>query len=552
MDNLIERRTFLGMSLGSAGALMLAACTGGDRRPSLSASGRPTLRLPGGEWGFPSPFAYLAGPGYFRMSYIYDTLLWEDATGEPLPWLASRYQPSSDGLTHTFEMRDNVRWQDGRPLTAEDVVFTVNYFAAQSRTLSPLVIARGPRDLVNVTASGRNVEFRLAQPDIAFREAIAAMPIVPRHVWSSVPDASKVDDPTMLVGSGPYRLESYTRGEGSYLYTANDDHFLGEPYVERIENLPVDDALTGLLAGILDSAGSREAGVGSDALAPFRGDDSYGIIEDTGGFTLGLYWNLAKGGPLADVRFRRACIMAIDRQGYVDKVLGGNGAPGNPGFLPPSHPLRVDVEQYPYDPGMANRLLDDAGYPRGSSGIRQDQGGRPLRYTMLVLNTLPPIVDVVARSLKEVGVELVVQALDIPSQFGRMTRGDYEMAIPLYGGLSGDPDYMRALYSSKSPVNFQHAQGYVDPEFDAIAERQRRTLDAEERKKLVARMQQIVARDVPFLPLFYPAGFQVFKKSVFDQWYYTPGGFAGGNPYAYNKQAYVTGRKTGLDVRTPS
>ncbi|PZR78078.1 MAG: hypothetical protein DLM65_14055, partial [Candidatus Aeolococcus gillhamiae] len=124
----MDRRTFLRSSVLAAGAVAVASCTSSSKTTSSGSAGgpvpRPTLRLPGGDFGFPSPFAYVRGPGYWRMTYIYDSLLWKDSTGQLMPWLASRYERSADGLTYMFELRDNVAWNDGQPLTPDDVVFT--------------------------------------------------------------------------------------------------------------------------------------------------------------------------------------------------------------------------------------------------------------------------------------------------------------------------------------------------------------------------------------------------------------------------------------------
>ncbi len=133
----MDRRRFLRASLQAAAALTLASCTKSPSSPTASKTGatpgslgpapRPTLRLGDEEdYGFPSPFAYRLGPGYQRMSYLYDSLLWSDSTGKLLPWLAGRYQRSSDGMTYSFELRDNARWHDGRPVTPDDVVFTLS------------------------------------------------------------------------------------------------------------------------------------------------------------------------------------------------------------------------------------------------------------------------------------------------------------------------------------------------------------------------------------------------------------------------------------------
>jgi peptide/nickel transport system substrate-binding protein len=108
---------------------------------------------------------------------------------------------------------------------------------------------------------------------------------------------------------------------------------------------------------------------------------------------------------------------------------------------------------------------------------------------------------------------------------------------------------LRTFYSSRVKGRLQGAQGWVDHEFDDLADRQLVTADVAERKRLVARMQQILAAQLPALPLYYPTLFSVFRRSAFDQWYYTPGGLGGGLPSAINKQALVTGRRTGLAIR---
>lgn len=550
MDLRMSRRTFVRASAGAAAALYLGACEGASP-PRRSG----TVRLAGGSFGFPSPFAYIASFGYVQTSYLYDTLLWKDSTGRMLPWLAQRVRRSRDGLTYTFELREGVKWHDGRPLTAADVAFTFEYFAKQ--TLGPLIVAQ-PFGVKEARATGpRTVEVALELPAVTFLNTVAgAVPIVPKHIWSSIDDAPKAQDSDVLVGSGPYRLKSFSPGEGASLYLANDGYFLGKPFIRRIELRPVDDELTALRAGQIDVADTRVEGVGEDALAGFRSDDSLGIAQDTGSFTFPLIFNLGRGGALDDVRFRRACALAIDREAIVERLLGGNGRPGNPGFLPPDHPFRVEVEQYRFDPAAAGRMLDEAGYERsGSAGIRRTAGGEPLSFRILTGNSpVPPVLDLLVGGLKAVGIELKPQAVDLPTLFGLTQQGKDDIALTLYPGPGGtapnaDPDTLRTFYSSKLRGRLQGAQGYANPELDRLAERQLVTADRPERMRIVADLQRIVARDLPALPLYFPTLFTVFRKEAFDQWYYTPGGFAGGLTGVFNKQVFVTGSKTGLKVR---
>ncbi|MGI9119305.1 MAG: ABC transporter substrate-binding protein [Acidimicrobiales bacterium] len=565
----MNRRSFLLASFGATGALVLGACSDtddtttapngsvapGEGTSGLAPAPRPTLRYgvgPPPDQGFPSPFAYVRGGGYVQMSLIYDTLLWNDSRGEVMPWLARSFKPSDDGLTYTFELRDDVSWQDGRPLTPDDVVFTFEYFAGQK--LSPQVIVQpsqqgGVKEVV--ATGGQDIEFRLGRPDTTFLEFVAAaVPIVPRHVWESIPDAGKAMDPGVLVGSGPYRLDSYGPGEGSYLYVANDDYFLGRPFVERIENPPVGDAITALLAGELDAASAPFNGVRPEAVAPFRTDPAFGILDGAPGASqLGLYWNLAKGGPLADARFRQACAKAIDRADLVERLFGGNGTPGNPGWIPPGDPAHVEVEQYPFDLAAANQMLDDAGYARSGQGARQRPDGGPLRFSLLVSNApVPPATELIVRALGAIGVELVPEALDTPSFNQRVLAGDTEMSLIGSGGMNGYPDYLRRVYASTTKLT-QHAQGYVNPEVDRLCQEQLTTLDEGERMGQIAQIQRLVADDLPLLPLFYPTPFYIFRRAVFDQWYYTPGGLGGNIPTATNKQVFITGVQTGTEIR---
>ncbi len=547
----MDRRRFLATTLGAAGGLLLTSCTGSDdEQSSGTQGGRPTLRLEGGGFGIPSPFGYVAGLGYYRMSYIYDTLLWKDASGELLPWLATGFSRSDDGSTYTFELREGVRWHDGRPLTAEDVAFTFDYFA--SHTFSPLLVAQ-PQDVAEVRAVGeRTVEFRLERPVVTFLEQVAgAIPIAPAHIWSSIQDPGAERDLATLVGTGPYRLESYSESEGTYLYIANDSFFLGTPFVERIEMAPVGDQLLALLGGQIVAGEARE--VGPDALEPFQRDRAYGILENKGAFSSPLYWNIGRGGALAEVRFRRACAHAIERAGIVERI-GGAGLPGNPGFLPPTHPFHMEVEQYPYDPGVANELLDQAGYVRVGSGVRQGPDGQPLHFGLLVDEDSAAVAELVVGALGAVGVELTPQFVDLVSLFQNKARGNYDMAVTFFPGPSGisansDPDYLRLIYSSRLPPSSQAVQGYVNEELNELLERQLVAQDEAERMRLLATIQEIVSQDLPVLPLYYSTQFFVFRNDVFDQWYYAPGGMATGIPQPYNKQAYVTAQMTGLEIR---
>lgn len=565
MSEQFARRTFLASAFGAAGAVVLGGCAGGTSPGGDSGGnaggtgardGRPRVRMAGGPVGFPSPFGYASALGYYQMSLLYDTLLWKDSTGELLPWLASGYQRSPDGMSYTFTLREGLRWSDGKPLTADDVAFTFSYF--NEKTLPPFVIAQ-PRGVAGARATGkRTVQVQLAAPIGTFPEFVAgAVPIVPRHVWEPIGDPARAMNPEVLVGSGAYRLDSFRGPDQPLAYTARDDYFLGKPFVSRIEMIPVGDPLAALRAGDVDAGGNMEmlGGTRPDVLQPFRNDSAFGIVGAPADFGYPLYFNLGRGGALADPRFRRACARAINRGDIVERLTGGNGQPGNPGFLPPDHPYHVDVEQYSFDAAAANAMLDGAGYRRGGDGTRTSPDGSPLSLQLLTGSPLTPAAQLVAEDLGRVGVQVTPRAIALgPQLFGPKMAGQFDLAILPYPGPSGtppmsDPDQLRMVYSSTLPAPTPTgAAGYTNPQFDQLAMAQLATPDGPQRQQLVAEMQRIVASDLPLLPLYYSTSHYIFRREAFDQWYNTPGGFP---VNVVNKQAFVTGRKTGLEIRQP-
>lgn len=559
----LPRRTFLKGTVGAfgvaaLGATALGACTRqGQGADTGGAPGGPTIRIQGGTFGLPTPFNYTAAPGYWRMHFMFDTLLWADKTGVQMPWLAARHEGSEDGMVHTLELRE-AAWHDGTPFTVDDVLFTFEYF--DSNVLSPLAIAF-PRSIAEVVDTGeRTVEFRLDRADVNFERAVlGSVPIIPQHVWADIADPQAELSDEAFIGTGPYRLVDRDDAQGRLAFDANDDFWLGPPYVRRIEMIQVDSTMepSAVRAGQIDGGQAPVEGVRDEIIEPFRQDPAFGVLEQETAFAFPLFWNASKDGALADLKFRQACMMGIDREDIVERLLTGNGAPGNPGFLPPGHPFHVDVEQYAYDPEAARELLDEAGYPMGPDGVREQPDGSPLRFRLSTHDTVPPALpELVAANLAEVGIAVEQEIVDLVSLFGMKTQGTYDMLMYLYPGPVGtttnaDPDILRPVFHSEPANKLYAAEGYANPELDELLEAQYTLQDEEERREAIAEVQRIIARDLPMCILYYTTMFFVYREDAFDAWYYTEGGFGPGIPDAYNKHAFVTGRQTGMEIRQP-
>lgn len=559
----MDRRTFLRAGLGAAGALgaasLLGACgksahsTGASAVacPVTRACPRPTVRQAyGGIGGFPSPFAYQTPAGYALMINIYDTLLWNDQTAAFVPWLAKSYTASADGLTYRFVLRDGVRWHDGHPLTPSDVVFSFNYtehFSGPPRL-------GVPSQSVKVTATGpQEVEIVLPAANVTFESlTLATLPIIPEHVWSTITDPAKVTDTAMLIGTGPYTLTTYSPTQGFYRFDAVDSFYLGKPFVKTQEYLePANsDQLLAVLDNQLDGGAGPAAGTLPSTLEPFRNNPAYGISEYANAFGTTLRWNAAKGAPFNDIRFRRACTMAINRPDMARRLLGGNGGPGNPGYLSPTNPYyNPAVQQYPFDPAGAERLLDEAGYKMGSSGVRVAPDGTPLAYPLLVTTDAPAAGELVVSYLGKIGIQLTAQSVDIITLFGRLPQGDYQMAVAFDDGGVSDPDELRQAFCNPGLDNFEHVQGYNNPQLNKLGNRQLSTVDKAVRHQLINQMQTIIAEDIPIVTLYTANSYFVYRTSVFDQWGTLPESVGGGPQYNSAKLPFTIGVPTGLQVR---
>jgi peptide/nickel transport system substrate-binding protein len=512
-------------------------------RPAEPAAGAPyveTLRLPGGGyWGHPSPFGFNRGPGFSRASLVFDTLVWRDASGETIPWLATDWAMSGDGLTWTFTLHNGVRWQDGQPLTVDDVVFSIEYYLAHPG--AGWFMAQVGQVESAAAVSDSQVAINLAAPYAPFLQTVAeAMLIFPQHIWQNVTEPQAFTEPEAFIGSGAYRLVEYSQQEGAYLFEANPDFFLGLPYVRRIEFVPTSDDFLALSNGDV-AAFDKFGGVTEEMLAPFR-LEPFAVGQAPGEWGMFLYFNLEKETPLQDVRVRQAIAHAVDRQAMVDRVLFGLGDRGSPGYLPLSNPAyNPDVIEYAYDPNRARALLQEAGYD-----------GTPIQvaYSPDWIMASPRVIEIVEAGLSEVGIGLKKVTMDQATIDAAANEGSYEMLISGFGGLGADADQLRRNFASSSQTRgFSRALGYSNAEFDALAKAQVTMTDPAEREAALHQMQAILAQDLPALALYYTARVVVYNAQVFDNWYFTPGGYGGGIPQPYNRHQYIVGVPEGLDIR---
>ncbi|MBA2467794.1 MAG: ABC transporter substrate-binding protein [Chloroflexia bacterium] len=506
----VTRRELLAGAAGGAMALRYAGAGAQDDRQSVE-----LLTYGGPDSGVPNPFQVLpAGPGGpILVSLIYDTLTWKDATGI-IPWLASEWSVSGDGLTYTFQIVSGATWHDGQALTAEDVAFSYTYYASH-----PYVWMRS--DVVAAaTAVGNTVTITLQRTYAPFIEDVAGIvPIIPRHVWESVDDPLTYTGPDRTMGSGPYTLAEYDQTEGGYRLVSNDAYWRGTPIIAEFRQItvPPEALIQAAIQGEVDLASSPDASV-RNLLA----DNERLAIQESAPLSIVRLAVNTTQAPLDRVEVRQAIAYALDRARIAETVTRGPAIVGSAGVVPPETPwFNPNLTQYAYDPERAGELL----------------GGERLTID-LVADARAREPELMIPMLEEVGITLNVQSVDSATRIQLLRDGDFQLGFLTHIGVGGDPDYLRRWYNVEETNAYAQGSLFSDEEFTSLGEAQAASLDPAERKEIVFRMQEILAEQLPTIVLYHRRFYWMNDPGRFipmETW----GGLMNGIPFPHNKLALI-------------
>ncbi len=464
---------------------------------------------------------------------VYDSLFWSQAKQDPEPWLAEKAVSSDGDKTWTVTLREGVKWHDGRPLTAEDVTFSFDYYRQQpgaSGRYAHHVFDVPPLDRSEVV-DPRTVRFFFKQPAPQFDIMPGAdLPIIPKHIWETITEPSKATS-ALPVGSGPYKVTEMVSDQ-RYRLVANEAYFKGKPTVDEIEMPVVKDpaaAFAALRTGGVDFV-SRN--VPAELVPQFDGSSEVKVAKSTKFESTNLNFN-ARKAPLNDPSLRKAISLATDNKALVDTVLLGRGTPGRDGFIHPDSPWAEPSGTHEFDRARAERMLDQAGYTaRDPDGVRKSPTGARLDFKVLVSSFDPQdlrAVQLMSQQVAPIGVRMTPDALDPVSL--RQRRSAPPGQVPTYDAYVStlethghvDPDALYYFFHSPGPKGFgAQITGYSNPRFDQLVEKATVT-GKEERKPLLHDAQRILAEDAPVLVFWYRSGEWAYRSSAYSGWVEDPG-----------------------------
>jgi peptide/nickel transport system substrate-binding protein len=420
---------------------------------------------------------------------IFDSLVKRDQHYEVRPWLAKSWdQP--DPLTYVFHLNPGVRFHNGQPLTSADVKWSID--SAHNGT----VITAKSGSFIQIdhvdAADPLTCVVHLKRPDpfLLWNLSDGALGILPA--------GSGKDFWRHPIGTGAYRFVSQQQDKDVIL-ERNEDSWQPKPFIPRIRFNVVPDDTTRALELQKGSADVAINALEPDTVHALRSNPRLDIQSTPG--TIVNYINLNLSDPyLHDVRVRQAVAMAIDRKLILDTIWHGQARLADD-LLPPGHWARTDdIARYPYDPAKSNMLLDAAGYRRGSDGVR-------FHLQMKISNTSSPtrlMALVIQQELRAIGIAMDVRIYEFGTFFADVTKGAFGMYALRWIGGNESPDIFRLAYATASlPPHGANRGHYVNPELDALMADAAASTDLGRDRADYVKVQQIVARDMPTIPLWY-------------------------------------------------
>lgn len=464
-------------------ALSAVGCAGREAASRGAKGGDGTLRLSFvGEPRSLNPNLWLDEHAMLVGQNLFSKLVSLAADGSLLPDLAERWDESPDGLTYTFHLRPGVVWHDGYPLTARDVRQTFVRMAEESSNRE--IAGR----IAEVTAlDDRTVTIRLREPWAAFLPTLGwfGTSILPAHLYGT---AAWQDHPANLrpIGTGPFKLRSWDAGRRLVL-EKNDEYFGPGPYVDRVEYLfteSPEEAADLLVSGKSDLLVGRPP---VHQVGRLSREPGLRLITSPADARSYLGLNLRRR-PFQDLRVRRAMNLAIDRAALVDRALAGIGTPAV-GFYTPTIGWAYN--------GNARAPLYDRAEARALFAKALPPGFKATLVCPMV-GSVNPLANEVVRQFEDAGLRVEAQCVPPQQYFERVfTTRDFDLVL-MAGSQGPDPDNMAARFASTGAFQFM---GYANAELDAELSRAARNSDAAIRASAYHRAQEILAADLPIVPL---------------------------------------------------
>lgn len=451
---------------------------------------------------------------------LFNSLVKFDTTGLPQPDLAETWSYSSDGTRYTFSLRSNAFWHDGTPVTTQDVMYTVSLLQSGNSLISEDLRTFWSEIQVNAV-SDTIIEFALPEAFAPFLDYLSFQ-ILPAHLLGNLTLDELVDHPFNMapIGTGPYKFSRMLVEGGTITgvdLVANENYYQGTPYIDEIVfqyYATESEAWAAYQAGEVDGLASVSNTILPEVLAE-PGLNLYSTREPRLSMVFLNLNNPAKGF-LQESDFRRALMLAINRQEIIDQVMLGQGILAEGPILPGNWAFYADQGQFSYDPDAAKQLIAALGIVAGQDGYLFTSDGIEIRIVLLVQNDelQTQIGEYIKQGWESIGVAVDVLPLSYDEVVTALDTHNFDAAlmdIDLSGTPDPDPYPFWAQSQAEGGQNYSQWDNRSSSEY---LEQARVTNDQELRTKLYRNFQVLFHEELPSLPLFYPVYNYAVKETI--------------------------------------
>jgi len=436
------------------------------------------------------------------VALVFDGLTKVAPDGSVAPDLADRWTISPDGKTYTFHLRNAV-WQDGQPVTADDVVFTIGQIQAPGFPGNPEV-AQLWQPIKVSKIDQQTVQFQLTAPYAPFLE-YTTQRILPVHLLNGVTGRQMLSNPFNAhpIGTGPFMVKSATVQE---ITLEPNPHYYGkQPYLAGITFRYYDSsqsALDALRRGDIQGLG----GIPSDSALSLANDSRLTILQKPEFANLNVLVLNTQSSIFSDDLVRRALDLALNRTQIIQAAMGGEGVPAAGPIMPDSWAFVPQANAYIYAPDQAAKLLDQAGWTLPTPGAVREKDGKPFRFVLLAANQSDRLraAQEISRELRAVGIEADVQTAGwsgIVQDFLAPHRFD-AVLTELYSPTA-DPDPY-AFWDSSQIKGGLNVASWSNRVADQLLEDARDNQSRDARQQDYAKFQSLFAQEQPSILLYYP------------------------------------------------
>ncbi len=453
----------------------------------------------------------------YPANQVFETLVGYDDKFNPIPRLAESWTVSQDNRTVRFNLARNARWHDGRPFTSSDVKFTLEVFGPRySAGYKPVFEALEAVE----TPDANTVVLRFSRPNGVLLSFLGDPPfiIVPRHIFETG-DGRTHPGNLRPVGTGPFKVQEWVRGDHITMVRNEDYYQSGLPYLDQVIFRVIPNA-----ASVVAALERGEISMVMTRISPidarrFQNSPTVKVVSPSVlARILGLWPNL-RTPPLNSLRVRQAISLAMDRPRMVEQIALGQASTARAPIGSTSPYFDASLPELRRNLEAANRLLDEAGLKRGPDGVRTT-----LRLHHVA--TVPDFVrtgQIVKENLEDVGIRVNIATGEVATILDAIFRSwDFDLAI-YTAPMGPEPGTRWSTWLSTDGLTrayFTNATGYQNLRVDRLVRDSVAVVDRQKRTAIYHSIQKIIMADLPVIPLWEPkflSGYRTEFENVFLQ-----------------------------------